>query len=532
MKPKMLLFLLLFCPLLLQAGEKTRIPYSRLANEVFSPGPGELVYRNAVFYNDLPDEGKEYFVTDSYFPPAVHFIRGGFLRYLASKGIRPGKDGYYHIQKSLEFSQCRFEDDLRFSHCIFESALTMEEVDFPKPSEDAVGIETNQGGALLLDSCVMKHYFNFQNKEGSRLYPRFRSTDFLHFTAVCGEVLMRIKKCRFDLSNFWLQSHHEKTSVEIDSCEFLKKGKETLAGNLTELFINNFSFSHNKLSSSDSSPLVLYCPAKNSQIYRNDFNVNVLLILSSAFVNSEPNISLMENRFRKKLMLGLESIGLASSIDPKALNNLNFGIDWNGYYDASDSLQLSSLQAFRQYQKTNKLLLDFFRSTADLNAANQMYVHIMEAEGRKLLHEYEEAPGFQGFFRYRLNGLLHYYTRYGTDPARAIVISVYVILLFAFFYFFFPSNWDVHSKARLLQDFRDFAEKNEKGYLRPFFRLSKGFTLSMFNAIILSLNAFTTLGFGEIPTTGLARYVCVIQGFIGWFLLSLFTVALLNQAQL
>jgi len=37
------------------------------------------------------------------------------------------------------------------------------------------------------------------------------------------------------------------------------------------------------------------------------------------------------------------------------------------------------------------------------------------------------------------------------------------------------------------------------------------------------------VGFGTIPTRGLARYVCIIQGFIGWFLLSIFTVALINQ---
>ncbi len=49
------------------------------------------------------------------------------------------------------------------------------------------------------------------------------------------------------------------------------------------------------------------------------------------------------------------------------------------------------------------------------------------------------------------------------------------------------------------------------------------------NALTLSVNAFTTLGFGDIPTRGLARYVAIIQGFIGWFLLSIFSVALINQ---
>ncbi|MCZ6899995.1 MAG: ion channel, partial [Bacteroidetes bacterium] len=63
------------------------------------------------------------------------------------------------------------------------------------------------------------------------------------------------------------------------------------------------------------------------------------------------------------------------------------------------------------------------------------------------------------------------------------------------------------------------------------FLLFLGYVLliKVLNALTLSVNAFTTLGFGDIPTQGLARYVAIIQGFIGWFLLSIFSVALINQ---
>jgi hypothetical protein len=119
--------------------------------------------------------------------------------------------------------------------------------------------------------------------------------------------------------------------------------------------------------------------------------------------------------------------------------------------------------------------------------------------------------------------------RYGTDPARAIVISIYIIIAFGVFFFFFPSDWDVTSKKRLIENFKDFIHKNEKGYIKPFFILVGGFILSLINAITLSLNAFITLGFGNIPTHGIARYFCVLEGFLGWFLLSIFTVAMINQ---
>ena len=49
------------------------------------------------------------------------------------------------------------------------------------------------------------------------------------------------------------------------------------------------------------------------------------------------------------------------------------------------------------------------------------------------------------------------------------------------------------------------------------------------NSITLSINAFSTLGFGQIPVRGFTKYVAIIEGFIGWFLLSIFLVSILNQ---
>ncbi|MBL4653624.1 MAG: two pore domain potassium channel family protein [Flavobacteriales bacterium] len=49
------------------------------------------------------------------------------------------------------------------------------------------------------------------------------------------------------------------------------------------------------------------------------------------------------------------------------------------------------------------------------------------------------------------------------------------------------------------------------------------------NSIMLSVNTFSTLGFGDIPVGGATRYVAIIEGFIGWFLLSIFSVSLISQ---
>ena len=47
--------------------------------------------------------------------------------------------------------------------------------------------------------------------------------------------------------------------------------------------------------------------------------------------------------------------------------------------------------------------------------------------------------------------------------------------------------------------------------------------------IALSVNEFSTLGFGQIPVRGFTKYVAIIEGFIGWFMLSVFIVSLLSQ---
>lgn len=48
-------------------------------------------------------------------------------------------------------------------------------------------------------------------------------------------------------------------------------------------------------------------------------------------------------------------------------------------------------------------------------------------------------------------------------------------------------------------------------------------------ALSLSLNVFSTLGFGNLPEKGVPRYLSIIEGFTGWFLLSIFSVALISQ---
>lgn len=46
--------------------------------------------------------------------------------------------------------------------------------------------------------------------------------------------------------------------------------------------------------------------------------------------------------------------------------------------------------------------------------------------------------------------------------------------------------------------------------------------------LFISVNAFSTLGFGSLPLRGLCKYLAILEGLIGWFTLSLFSITYVN----
>mgnify|MGYP001380260243 FL=1 len=87
---------------------------------------------------------------------------------------------------------------------------------------------------------------------------------------------------------------------------------------------------------------------------------------------------------------------------------------------------------------------------------------------------------------------------------------------------FFKQQWDI----------QPFIKRVLKGimlYIAVLVYLLFIVLLRGVNSLALSINTFSTLGFGDIPVTGLSRYVAIIEGFIGWFLLSIFSVSLISQ---
>lgn len=85
-----------------------------------------------------------------------------------------------------------------------------------------------------------------------------------------------------------------------------------------------------------------------------------------------------------------------------------------------------------------------------------------------------------------------------------------------------PGRWNELSEGR-----KFWTSAAVGAYMLGF--LVWGVLMRFVNAFALSLNAFVTLGYGEIQARGVARYLAVLEGAIGWFLLSIFSVTLISQ---
>jgi hypothetical protein len=86
----------------------------------------------------------------------------------------------------------------------------------------------------------------------------------------------------------------------------------------------------------------------------------------------------------------------------------------------------------------------------------------------------------------------------------------------------FPEKWDEMSKFK-----RHFASIFFAFVIVGLFFYF--IFIRIIDSVALSLNVFSTLGFGDIPITGFIRYLTILEGFIGWFLLSIFSVCLISQ---
>lgn len=303
-----------------------------------------------------------------------------------------------------------------------------------------------------------------------------------------------------------------------------------------------------------------------------------------------------------------------TSFNWSQLDSVGLGL----YYDyaqpfsnKTDTL-ISNIDNFNELNSSYQKFHSMYRTQGDNESANACLIQMKDMETGKYRQLYKQNPNVRSWFNWRFNQFLKYFSEYGTNPVQSLIISMWTILIFAFVYFFFYSDWDginrsylikQHRKIMLyfrseqkledfyvedyIEDLKTFAEyKKEMVESKvdiPFFIILLGkplyllsiirykilsfiyrrteilqgrwidikptrkvfvgitvvFSIIVYiiylgfvralNSTTLSINAFSTLGFGAIPVRGVSRYITIIEGFLGWFLLSIFSVSLISQ---
>ena len=266
------------------------------------------------------------------------------------------------------------------------------------------------------------------------------------------------------------------------------------------------------------------------------------------------------------------------------------------------------LVVFNELFSVYSVIYTAFKSQGNRYSTNLCYIEWKNLETKYLYKLQHNNHEFGVYFTYLMNVFLNAFCDYGTNPLKSLYISFYVMIFFAFLYFFLPHNFghynqsfykslsDYLSKIKNIEDlkmqiissrnaykneeknivlylnslkenkksfyyyvlaspdlFRYYAEKiwlqfsyylglnivtlfQKSPYLsEPLLFLAilwlmlKKLFVRVLDCIALSMNIFTTLGFGSTEMIGLPMYLTVIEGFIGWLLLSFFSLSLISQ---
>jgi hypothetical protein len=445
------------------------------------------------------------------------------------------------------------------------------------------------------------------------------------------------KGAKINYNQYFSNKNLENITLKINNCIFKPSPNITLE---ELIFIRNLGLFEITSSKFNSKNQFIYSLTNNFFLLEGStFNEKINLSFSTK--NTLRSLSINNNTFLKDILLNVGELNDNSEIDwkqwqdkvisEKSLYEFRAKLrEHKKYKDVnpiklyeitqSDSVydvfkneyHLHEKKSLKEEYKLRTKFIQFYRKQYENDNANLVYIEYKDIETKTSQINYQEIPNFENFFNWKINQFLKVFSAYGTKPAKAVVFSMYVILLFAFVYLLFPNSWDAHGRKRIMNryaffftymnkkagihevyldnqkedllefdEFKTLVEQQGKTVPKFFtatalplykwaisgtkfsasvlrrFDIMKGtwselpkskrvwksvlligafliaicydILIKMLNALMLSINTFTTLGFGEIPMKGLPRYLAIIQGFIGWFMLTIFSVSLISQ---
>lgn len=522
------------------------------------------------------------------------------------------------IDKHLKFENVNFENDDtynwfnsaigEFANIHFKKKLTCTNVYglkiFDSQFEENVVFRWNKNFSKNLNKSILltNNHFNGSFRMDARITANVDLEQELQF---------------FLMDNVFDQDESERTILLWDNTilwnfgllrnKFIGKGFVSLNSiepKMVEITGNIFTYTPNIAF------LIADLIPTSFRISENQFKKHV----NFGITNPSPSLDIEWKQFENKLFSengrNFQFEELMSGANVGAFRSFDDQIQMSAAY--KDKYRIQNNKAFKAEMALRGEFFNYFKSRFDKESSNAVYMELKDLETARLQYIYNKSPSFNRYFKWKINQFLKVFSDYGTNPAKSIIFSIYVIFLFGAFYLFFPNSWDSHGKNRIMHRYsffmkymvkdtgmhevyldekqKEFDEYNtfskvieeSQNKVPRFFTsssilllkwaksgsvfssfllkridvmkgkwasLSNGrkiwksallisvfllaliydIFIKMLNALMLSINTFTTLGFGEIPIKGLPRYMAIVQGFVGWFLLTIFSVSLISQ---
>lgn len=237
----------------------------------------------------------------------------------------------------------------------------------------------------------------------------------------------------------------------------------------------------------------------------------------------------MDLRFEKCRMADLRStivrdiMDLVPETEKVVLTEMNLAgmrilgrlfINWHDNH-VYDLIYNQSNTTYFQKAEQFRILKENFRNNGQYEDEDAAYLEFRRCESRARL--YDPSPGKKKNF---LTGILRYYFEkylfdyvghYATSPMRVLANAFIAVFVFAFLYYvitvYFPAI----------------------GYVASTLSPGLSFTQNFWNAVYFSAITFCTVGYGDYFPIGGLKFLAVLEGFSGIFLMSYFTVAFVRK---
>ncbi|MBU1009903.1 MAG: hypothetical protein KKD74_07210 [Bacteroidetes bacterium] len=508
---------------------------------------------------------------------------------------------------SLYFYNCRFEFDvdaaITFKGWLFNRLNVIgTQISSPLTFE-----ECRQTGAypIRIENTVFNHNLNVIGTENSLNSLRFNNCSFSHQLKI-GQQLgdLQISNCKFDADSvFFADADSERTHYQLDVSGIQLSS--------LDLFRNTFDNKHFDYLYSITFKGTVIGKALIQFLQANTLNLTDATIEKSFLADSLSisNYIAVQNFDFPEENTNLPWYNIGGE---KLCIFLSEGTERDIPYQPKSSETISRTLFLNELMACYNKFNNMYDTRGDKISGNANYIEIKNIQTRNQKYLYEKTGELNYYIGYQLNDFARFSSDYATNPARSLIIILWVIVIFAALYLFTYSEWDGINMAYFGRQYALLAEyfKTDKSlkalygndleeeqahyrslkddYLdktseipyairimgKPLYgawkfrqRLtgwiydriefmhgswrslsgSRKFTIGLLttlillvfvvfvvcvkliNSCLLSMNMFVSLGFGKTPEQTLPMYISIIQGFVGWFVLTIFSITLLSQ---